>query len=648
MANAKIYPKISAAHDPNWLKKVDAQPLWDSWSTQLFPKNLEEAIWWGNWLRTRFGDVATAIYRKETYFLDGIELDNDMKDLESRDMYTKELLNRHRILQTIATVGMDIQFYGNAFISAHQPITRTIICPKCRQQRYINSLERGVDYDFTNGAFISKCAGCKYSGKFIDKVYPNRKAKRPLDVIHWNPMSMDIDFCSMTGAEKITFNPQQVDRSFVDNEATSAALESLPPLLLRALVEDRPIQFRPDKCLHLAAESDSLNSSELKGWGLPKFLPAFRYVVMLMLLDRQTEAAVKDFILPIRLLFPDTSYSKGGSDPMGGVNVLHMGNLRRSVESALAAQAHQQSSWQLIPAPVQQLQLGGDGKALVPVELLNFAKTTMLDILNVPAEFFQSSLNSAQAAANSMKLFEQTNIYEVNLKNDCLNWYLGRCKDELGYPEMSGEILTPADSQNQERLSMLMDLKNQGFVSATTIARMFGINPARERYRIREEQLRQARDNRELQQLISQSDSQYAVLTTGGQIGLENAVGMMQQAAQGADPAMQGGGAPMPAGGGGGGGAPVQGPMPGADPMMQIQNLKSIAAPQAATPDQLSADAEVAADILFNTPIGSPREQIYAILRNGNQTLYEITKSKLQQKENMARSQGLQQARQGG
>jgi hypothetical protein len=134
-------------------------------------------------------------------------------------------------------------------------------------------------------------------------------------------------------------------------------------------------------------------------------------------------------------------------------------------------------------------------------------------------------------------------------------------------------------------------------------------------------------------------------MAMSGQIGLETMAGNEQAAAQGQppmDPAAAGGmgGAPMPAGG-----APM--PPQGGDPMSQIKNLKSIVAPMAATPDQLNADAEIAADILFYTPIGSPREQIYATLKQANETLHAIVVSKLRQKEQMARSQGLQAARQG-
>jgi hypothetical protein len=117
---------------------------------------------------------------------------------------------------------------------------------------------------------------------------------------------------------------------------------------------------------------------------------------------------------------------------------------------------------------------------------------------------------------------------------------------------------------------------------------------------------------------------------------------------QGGDPAAQGGGGMPPAGGAmpAGGGAPIQG-APGGDPMTMIQNMKSMTAPTAASPDQLNADADQIANILLHTPIGAPRNQILSMVKAGNKTLYDIAKSRLEQLENQSKQQGVEMARQG-
>jgi hypothetical protein len=172
---------------------------------------------------------------------------------------------------------------------------------------------------------------------------------------------------------------------------------------------------------------------------------------------------------------------------------------------------------------------------------------------------------------------------------------------------------------------------------------MLGIDADQERIRIREQEVRDAKEQRLIQQQIANSDIMYGMLTIGDQANLEQAMGNAQAQAQGQDPnaAPAEGGAPMP---------PPGAPMPsggGGDPISQIQNLRSMMAPEAATPDQLNADAEAVANILLHTPIGVPRNQIYQMVKGRNQTLYDIAKSRLQALENQSKQQGVELARQG-
>lgn len=643
-----MWPGLPGEHFNSWVKKMAAQPLWDSWSTQLYPESLQEALYWGNFLRSRYGDVTAAVMRAVCYFLNGVTIDNAIEDLDSRDKYVDKLIRDHRINSQILDIGLDLEYYGNSFTTVTQPITRVLVCPRCRQHRYLGALERGIDYDFTGGKFISTCSGCKkHRGAFEVVDHVDSGAEVPLNVIRWNPLSIDIDCCSLTGAERITFLPSKSDRTFLEDTAKSVSLESIPKMILDALVNDEVVKFKRGACLHLSMPSDSMNSNDMNGWGLPPFLPAFRYVVMLMLLDRQTEAAVKDFILPIRLLFPAPGTAGGGSDPVAGSNILHMGMLRNAVETALRAQAYQQSSWQMVPAPVAQLTLGGDGKAIVPSDVLQFAKSQFLDAIGVPQQLYQSSMSGTTSyPAADLKMFEQTRIPRVHLYDTYLNWYLGKCTELLAWPELRGELLRPSQSADPNKTMMAMELWRSQVISEQTMARMFGLNPQAERTRIKEEQVRKAKDAREVDKLINNSDLMYSALTVGNSMGLENAMNAAQQQAAGGPPpggdpnAM--GGAPMP-----GGGAPMPPPGAGGDPMSMIQNMKSMVSPTAVSPDQLNADADQIASILLHTPIGAPRNQILSTVKAGNKTLYDIAKSRLEQLENQSRQQGVEMARQG-
>jgi hypothetical protein len=623
-----------------------SEPLWDTWSNELFPKNLESALYYANWLRTRNGDLVSAIKRGICYFLNGVEIASDTVDMDSKDLYIDKLEKEHKILQQILAASLDLQFYGNSFTSVARSITRALVCPRCGAMRYLRNLSRGVDYDFTKGKFTSTCSSCKkYKGEMRIQDFIDYSAEKELMVMSWSPLAISLDHCPITGAEKITYIPTENVKSFVEDESESAALESLPNCLLQALSDDKAVEFKNGGCLHLVLPRDSMNSDELKGWGLPGFLPAFKYIVMLMLLERQTEAAVKDFMLPIRLLFPAPSTSRGGSDPisMAG-NSLHMGEFRSTVERALRSQARHQASWQLIPAPVEQLQLGGDGKAVAPVELLQYAKDNLLDCYCIPTEFARTQFTGIGGIpAAALKNFEQTWEPEVNQMELYLNWYLKNCNQLLGWPDFKGELMRQSISTDPARMQFMSAMNQAGLISNTTMMRAMNINPKQERARLIEDQINQNKLQMEIEDRIKKEGIVYSF----NQQNLDMNVQQAQEAAMGGG---QGGAGAPPAADPSAQGGAMPPPMPGmstGNPMMDIQNLPSVRTPNSVSPDQLQADAQVVAQILMHAPIGSARNQIYSAVKGMNRTLYDIAKSLLQGLENQAKQQGVEMARQG-
>lgn len=627
-----------------------SEPLFDTYANKLFPNNLHDALLWAVWLRQRHGDFTAAISRAVSYFLNGLELTGDLDEAESRDHYHNELVRKHKIMHHVLDVGMDLQFYGNSFTTAMLPILRTIVCPKCLTSRYLKSLTRGRDYDFNKGVFTSKCA-CGYSGEFRVKDFVDSANKSPLNLIHWNPMNIDLDYCPITKAEKVRYTPSKYDKEFLNNDQSSVALETLPKRILDAIVNDASLEFPNSSCIHSSLKVDSINSQAMHGWGMPKFMVAFKHVIMLMLLDRQTEASIKDFILPIRLLFPDPGTNKGGADPVSGnMHAMHLNKLKNIIEQSLASQSMHQASWHMVPTAVQQLSLGGDGKGLVPVELLQYEKDQLLDALCVPQEFYKSAIMTIQADSMNLRMFEQTWERDVEALDDWVAWYLQQCSQFLGWPSLNGCLMRQSISNDPARMNFMHQLYAEGKISFTSLARMMRIDAKQERALIIEEQLKDAEMQSEISKRLQQAGFMDQMRAMPTQQAMEQA---MAAAQGGGDPAA-GGGDPAAAGGGGGG-APVSPGMGGAavstpstgDPMTDIQNLMSIKAPTGISAEQVQADAQVVAQILMQTPIGTARSQIYNMVKQMNPTLYNVAKSILEQLENSAKQRGVEAARQG-
>jgi hypothetical protein len=625
-------------------------PIWESYASSLRPTTMRDAFYWSNFLRSSYGDITAAIHRGVSYFIGGIELvSEDENDHESLDHYEKQLLEKHQILPLLTDIGMDLQFNGNVFLSVIKPIKRAIQCPRCGSLRYIEALVRGEDYHFREGVFSSKCS-CGFNGDFVTKDMVTKNDNRPLNVVSWNPLNINIDYCSLTHSEQIWYTPESSDMEFLEDESQSTALATMPAVLLEAMYKKQSILFDPGAILHLQSSTDAISRAYSHGWGLPKWLSAFKYLVMLMLLERQLESSVKDFMLPIRILYPD--HTQRGSDPsVGSQHNIHLQHLKQQVEQALGSHARKQSSWHMLPQAIGSLQLGGDGKAIIPIDIFEYIKGGLLDVLCIPDEFRKSTLFSgANSQPISLRMFEKTWANEALQYDVALRWYLKQCSVELGWPELEGVLMRPSIINDPARMQIMAQEVAEGRMSRSTFYRAMNIDMRSERKLLMQEQIDDAKFQQELNSKLETLGITNSMFSAPNQMILQagaDAQAMEQQEGMQGGVPPQGAAMPMQ--------PPMAGSVPGAvaqppqtgDPIADIQNMASMRPGATVTVEQLNVDAQVIANYICHTPVGAQRDGIYSMVKQANPDLHAIVKSIVQDLERQSARQGIEMARQG-
>jgi hypothetical protein len=631
---------------------LGSDPIWESFTSSLRPQNMRDALYWSNYLRTSYGDIVSSIHRGVSYFIGGIDLVSDNEnDHESIDEYEKQLLERHQLLPLLTDIGMDLHFNGNVFLSALKPIRRVLQCPHCFSIRYLDKLKRGEDYHFREGIFSSKCS-CGFKGDFIVQEYHDEHALRPINIVSWNPLNISIDYCSITNSERIWYTPESKDIAFLEDKNQSTALETLPMTILEAMYKNQSIVFHPDRILHLKQSTNAIDRAYSQGWGLPRWLSAFKYLVMLLLLERQLESSVKDYMLPIRLLYPDSSQK--GSDPsVGSQHNIHLQHLKNSVEKALSVHSKKQSSWHMVPQALGSLQLGGDGKAIIPIDIFEYVKGSLLDVLCIPEEFRKSTLFSgANSQPISLRMFEKTWANDALQYDIALRWYLKQCSAILNWPEMEGVLVRPSIINDPARMQVMAQEVAEGRMSRSTFYRSMNIDMRAERKLLMQEQIEDAKFQNELNKKMETLGLTNEFMMNADRMVLQAGSDQMTAQQQGAMPPQDGALAPA---GALAGGAPMAGSVPGVvqqpaqtgDPMADIQGMASMRPGAKVTVEQLNVDAQVAAQIIFSTPIGAPRNQLYSMIKAANPDLHAIVSSMVDQLERQASRQGLEAARQG-
>lgn len=644
---------LKSSIDTNYSSKSGSllpnDPIWDSYSEQLKPQTMRDALHWATYLRHSFGDITSAIHRGVSYFISGIDLisDND-NDVDTLNFYEKELLDKHGILPWLTEVGMDLEFNGNVFISVLKPIKRSLICPKCKAIRYLAKMQRGEDYTFSNCKFTSECT-CGYKGEFTVLDYPEENAQTPLNVISWNPLNIDIDYCSLTNSERISYTPEDKDMEFLNDNSQSVALETLPMTLLQAMCEKSSIIFDTDQILHLSNNTDAVDRAYTKGWGLPKWLGSFKYALMLMLMERQMEYCVKDVMLPLRFLFPDASQK--GSDPsVGSQHNISLQFFKQTVENALKNQSYKKSSWHMLPQAVGSMSIGGDGKAIIPIDIFEYMKGGLLDSLCIPDEFRKSTLFSgANAQPISLRMFEKTWANDALQLDRALRWYLKKCNVLLGWPDLEGILLRPSILNDPMRMQILSTEVEAGRLSRSTFYRALQIDTRADARLRLHEAVEEQKFQQKLNEVMNTMGAAGSMLSADTQMVLQAGsdalnVGQGDPNAQpqGGDPSQGGQSLPQAPGSGA-----VTPPPQTGDPMMDIQNMASMRPGAKVSVDQLNVDAQYAAQIIFSSPVGVARNQIYSMIKAANPDLHAIVKSIVDQLEQQARQQGLEAARQG-
>ena len=336
---------------------------------------------------------------------------------------------------------------------------------------------------------------------------------------------------------------------------------------------------------------------------------------------------------------------KSGSDPIAGNQFsLKLGNLKAQVNQALQAQAVKQASWHMVSTPIGSMQLGGDAKAIIPTDVLEYIMNALLNTQCVPLEFSKPSLQIGTGSPPvSFRMFEQTWGFDAQQLDIYINWRLKQCNQLLQWPDMRGSIVKPSVADDPAMMQILAQAFQEGQLSATTFYRRFNIDPRMERKRVMEERILGYKDDMELQRVQKQLGWTAEVMQSSKNLVMDTGMQALQgppPEAQGVPP--QGGGAPPAEGG-----APGTVPAPeGGSPEQTISDLVSMQQRDVSL-DQLQADAQQAAQIIITTPVGGPRNHLYALMKQHNPTLHAMVLQMVHQMEDQAKQKGVEMQRSG-
>lgn len=584
----------ATAHGTQWFP----DPFMD-YSGMHTPRNLRSMLRWCEQFWARNGTYRMALERVVAYFLTKIEI-LDVSD-ETKKNYEDFLNNTFKATSVMQLVGLDSMFYGNSFTSQFVPFRRHLRCSCCSLDRPISQMA----YTYRDSKFFAACPECK--GRCEHEMIDRRSMEHDrLKIIRWNPHQMNILFHPLSQDSRFYYKiPEDFKRNI--REGKPFYLEHTPAKFLEAVQRDALFEFNDNVVFHL--KEDTLSGLNSRGWGIPRALSNFRQGYFIQVLKKYNEALAMDYIVPWRVITPGGPRGNPQLDPMLHAN---MGNFANRIRGMIAERRRDPLAMHSLPFPVEYQVLGGEGQALAPQDMMDAATDELLNSCGVPAELYRGTLEY-QAMPAALRLFEATWPHLVAGLNNWLNWLLEGLAVAFNWEPARGRMTPVTRADDMEARMIRLQLSAANKISDTTALAPFGIDVRDEIRRIIEEQR------------ILQEEQEKAQREMEQKVEMDRRVAETAAAGQGMLPGMPAGGMAVPGMGAGGGLG-----SPGAGPAGQV------------TPGDILTQADQISQQLLAMPETARKRELTA-LRQTDETLHAVVKSKLEQNRNAMRSMGQEQ-----
>ena len=573
------------------------------------PRTIQSAMLWCQFIVNSNGIYRSALERTLKYFLTNVEIKGDKLSREEKEDCTSYLVDELEILQHLGIAGLDEVTYGNTFQSIVEGFDRYFACPTrgCGLEFSFDTFFGAdvLDRKWSNFAMRATCPRCRKSAEW--KMVDRRNGK--LSLKRWSPHEMELHWDPFSDLTEHTWKiPEDYRRAI--REGRQHVLRRAPREVIDAVKANGNFRFAEEYIYH--GKERTLAGNLNRGWGISRVLTNFRQAWYVQVLHRYNEAIGLDYIIPFRLITPDSrnGASAESSDPLLSMDMSSFGG---QIEEMLRARRRDPAGWNILPFPVKYQALGGEATQLAPRDLLDQGIKTLLNACNVPVELYDMNL-SVQAAPMALRLFESTNRSIPHMYNGMLRYVMQKLARLKDWPAATATMASPTLVDDISKQMPRLQLMASGAVSQTTGLAAAGLDFAEETKRKLDEQRFAAEEQEKIQDDMMQRGIQKSLAPPP----------VMQLQQQG------GGGQPAP----GGGAAPGMDP---ASANFAIQNPPPGDAPT--DPRELLSQAQAQAAFLLSQP-ESVKDSRLIQLKKTNPLLHMATRDAIDRIRNDARQQG--------
>jgi hypothetical protein len=372
---------------------------------------------------------------------------------------------------------LDLNVYGNCFVSLAFPFTRFLICRECKHPTDIKTVNwRWVSFTFAYTCpHCKKAVSCDYrSGEVKDVPVRNPEG---IKIIRWNPENILVKYNEATASSFYSYLVPYTTRYMI-MQADRDLLMEIPLLFLEAFRKQRLIRLSTANLFHM--KRPTLAEKDL-GYGKPLILHVLKDLYYLFTLRRGQEAIANEHIAPLDILFPTTN---ADINPYAHID---LGSWRRHVQTIIENHRSDLNFKGISPVPLGTERIGGDGRALLITPELQYLNQTIIGGMGIPQEFLFGNLSFS---GSSLTLRSLSNDFQHNQSQllDLTTWIKDKVRIFMNWPDIKNLRFTDFKmADDVQKIQQLIALNSQNKVSDKTLLTEIGIDSDEENKLIAQE-----------------------------------------------------------------------------------------------------------------------------------------------------------------
>ena len=402
-----------------------------------------------------------------------------------RDKWMKLIDTGLKLRNTLIEVGLDYFCYGNAFITIHWPIQKSLICSTCKAKQ----LAKNAIYKFRNYRFYLSCPACQITGEAgVEDL--NIKDLKGIKIVRWNPEHITIEHNEVTNSTDYFFDiPTSLKNDIMMGKRH--VIEKIPNEFILALRESKTLKMREGEMCHL--KRPTIAQKDM-GWGMPLILPVLKDSYYLQILRKAQECIANQYIVPLRILFPQAG--SGTSDPYSTID---LSLWRRRIEAEIEKWKLDQNYIPILPIPIGNETVGGEGKALMLHQEMRAWSEQIVAGMHVPIEFVFGGLQYSGSNVSMRMLENQFQGYRTDLLTFCRDFVLKRIANYMDWPAPDIEFTRFRMADDLQRSALMMQANQAMKISDTTFLNELELDLVQEEKYKNAELSKQLENNRKMQ-----------------------------------------------------------------------------------------------------------------------------------------------------